>query len=77
MHAQKNQSPAKFEIKDVATVGSKAITLAKLKHKTEYDRVTLRAKVSSVQPSENVGQGKTKQQVYLADRTTTVHSLGR
>ena len=72
-HTQVNQSPAKFEINDVATVGSKAITLAELEHKTEYDRVTLRAKVSSRQPSEKVGQGKTKQEVYLADKTGTAN----
>lgn len=62
-HTQVNQSSAQFEITDVATLGSEAITLAELEQKAEYNRVTVRAKVFSVQPSEKVGQGKTKQEI--------------
>ena len=36
-HSQVNQSSAKFEIKDVATLRSKAITLAELEQKAEYE----------------------------------------
>ena len=51
-HTHVNQSSAQFEIKDVATIGSKAITLAELEgleQKDEYERVTVRTKVFSVQ----------------------------
>ena len=47
-HTQVNyQSPTKFDIKDVGTLGSEVITLAELEHKTEYETVSLRAKVRS------------------------------
>ena len=63
------RSPVQFDIQDLKTVGSPLIPLSDLGKHQEYDRVTVRVKVIRSNDPQTVGNGKTKQDVIIADAT--------
>ena len=72
-YTKMEQSLVKFEIKDITTLGSDTISIAELTGKSEYERVTVKAKVINMEPPAKVGQNKTKQEIFIADKTATAN----
>ena len=65
-HTKVEHSSEKFEVADVTTLGSNAISLAEVSAK-EYECLTVKAKVIIMEPSE------TKQEIFIADGTATAN----
>jgi hypothetical protein len=68
-YTQIELSNTKFDLSEVATIGSDTILLSSLPKKTEFDKVTCRIKVVRVSSPESVGKGKMKQDVSISDAT--------
>ena len=64
-------SPTKYDIKDLQTVGSKEIVLSDLDSCSEYDKVTVRVKVTDIETPVMVSGGKRKQDLTIADATAS------
>ena len=65
-----DQSPHKFDVTDVQSIGRTYISLGQLGHMENFDRVTLSVKAIRVDPAVEVG-GKKKQDITIADTTGT------
>lgn len=71
LYTSVEKSSVNYHITDPKTLGSPMITLSDLDNKAEYDRVTLQAKVITVNNLQVVSTGKTKQDVDIADNNTS------
>lgn len=65
------RSCANFKVENLETVGTEEIVLSQLSNSKEFDRVTFSAQVLKVDSAKTVGGAKTKQDVTLADHTST------
>ena len=65
-HTKIEPSQLKFDVSDMKTVGSSQINLP---DQSEHDRVTVKVSVLKVYEQVQVGAGKTKQEVLVADST--------
>ena len=72
-HSTMELSAVKFEPLDVATVGSKMISLSEVTNQDEYERVSVRAQVFKVEPPETVGSGKKKQEISIGDKSAVAN----
>ena len=63
------ESKAEMDIKDIATVGADVICLKESQHKEDCNRVIVQVKVMKVREEETVDDGKTKQEVEVADES--------
>ena len=68
-HTKIEPSQLKFDVSDLKTVGSSQINLDQLPDQSEHDRVTVKVSVLKVYEQVQVGAGKTKQEVLVADST--------
>lgn len=64
---EKASPDIKYSISDPTTLGSPFISLNDLPHYSQYDRVTLKARVVSTKPAQSVSTGKMKQEITIAD----------
>ena len=65
-------SPSKFDIKDLANIGSKSVSLSDVSKLNRYDRVTVRIQVVKINDPDVVGNGKRKQDVTIADSSSSI-----
>ena len=72
-HTQIEPTDADFNVQsmNLKTVGSKQISLDQLVHIKEFDRVTVTIKVTKADEPQVVGEGKTKQELTIADATSS------
>lgn len=68
-YTQIELSNTKFDLSEVATVGSDTIFLSSLPNKKDFDKVTVRIKVVRIGNPESVGRNKTKQDISISDAT--------
>ena len=70
-HSHVEVSPKKFCIKDLSAIGSNNIMLDSLEDKCNFDKVTFSAKAIRVDDPIHIAAGKTKQDVIVADASST------
>ena len=70
-HSRVEGSPKKFCIEDLSAISSNLIILENLQNKCNFEKVTFSAKAIRVDDPIRVGAGKTKQDIAVADASST------